>query len=90
MQIVSFTHSQGNSLVGQLVKNLPAVQETPVPYLGQEDPMEKRKAIHSIILGLPWWLSWYRIHLQCGRPGLGRSLETGKATLSSFLTWISS
>ena len=28
MQIASFTHSQGNSLVAQLVKNLPAVQET--------------------------------------------------------------
>ena len=24
---------------------------------------------HSSILGLPWWLSWWRIHLQCGRPG---------------------
>ena len=24
---------------------------------------------HSSILGLPWWLSWKRICLQCGRPG---------------------
>ena len=24
---------------------------------------------HSNILGLPWWLSWLRIHLQCGRAG---------------------
>ena len=29
------------SLVGQLVKNLPAMQETPVRFLGQEDPLEK-------------------------------------------------
>ena len=29
------------SLVAQLVKNLPAMQETPVQFLGQEDPMEK-------------------------------------------------
>ena len=43
----------GDSLIAQLLKNLPAMQETPVPYLGQEDPMEKRKATHSIILGLP-------------------------------------
>ena len=29
------------SLVVQLVKNLPAVQETPVQFLGGEDPLEK-------------------------------------------------
>ena len=29
------------SLIVQLVKNLPAVQETPVGFLGQEDPLEK-------------------------------------------------
>ena len=45
------------SLVAQLVKNLPAMQETPVRFLGQEDLLEKRKATHSSILGLPLWLS---------------------------------
>ena len=25
---------------------------------GLEDPLEKGKATHSSILGLPWWLSW--------------------------------
>ena len=29
------------SLIAQLVKNLPAVQETPIQFLGQEDPLEK-------------------------------------------------
>ena len=29
------------SLIAQLVKNPPAVQETPVQFLGQEDPLEK-------------------------------------------------
>ena len=29
------------SLIAQLVKNLPALQETPVQSLGQEDPLEK-------------------------------------------------
>ena len=29
------------SLVAQLVKNLPAVQETPIPFLGWDDPLEK-------------------------------------------------
>ena len=32
---------QGASLVAQLVKNLPAVQETRVRFLGQEAPLEK-------------------------------------------------
>ena len=35
------------SLVAQLVKNLPAMQETLVESLGQEDPLEKEMAIHS-------------------------------------------
>ena len=30
-----------SSLVAQLVKNLPTVQETPVQFLGREDPLEK-------------------------------------------------
>ena len=45
-------------LIAQLVKNPPAMQETLVPFLGQEDPLEKGQATHSSILGLPWWLSW--------------------------------
>ena len=36
------------SLVAQLVKNLPAMQETWVQSLGWEDPLEKGKATHSI------------------------------------------
>ena len=38
------------SLVAQLVKNLPALQETLVRSLVWEDPLEKGKAIHSSIL----------------------------------------
>ena len=34
----------------QLVKNLPAMQETPVQSLGWEDPLEKEMATHSSIL----------------------------------------
>ena len=44
------------SLVAQLVKNLPAMQETLVQFLGQEDTLEKGQAIHSSILGFPQWL----------------------------------
>ena len=50
--------AEGASLVAQLVKNPPAMQETPVQFLGREDPLEKGYATHSSILGLPWWLSW--------------------------------
>ena len=38
------------SLVAQLVKNLPAMQETWVRSLSREDPLEKGKATHSSIL----------------------------------------
>ena len=38
------------SLVAQLVKNLPAMQETQVQLLGWEDPLEKEMATHSSIL----------------------------------------
>ena len=56
------------SLIAQLVKNLPAMQQTPVQFLGWKDPLEKGLAIHYSILELPLWLSWWRIHLQCRRP----------------------
>ena len=45
------------SLVAQLVKNPPAMQETPVRSLGWEDPLEKGYASHSSILGLILWFS---------------------------------
>ena len=46
----------GASLVAQMVKNLPAVQETQVQSLGQEDPLEKGMATHSSILA--WRIPW--------------------------------
>ena len=46
------------SLIAQLVKNPPAMQETPVQFLGWEDPLEKGKATPSSTVGLPLWLSW--------------------------------
>ena len=46
------------SLVAQMVKNLPAMQETWVQSLGQEDPLEKGMAPHCSILAwkIPWTL----------------------------------
>ena len=44
------------SLVAQLVKNLPAMQETGVRSLGQEDLLEKKMATHFSILA--WEIPW--------------------------------
>ena len=44
------------SLVAQLVKNSPAMQETWVRSLGREDPLEKKMATHSSIL--TWRILW--------------------------------
>ena len=45
-----------NLSMTQMVKNLPAMQETQVQSLGQEDPLEKEMTIHSSILA--WQISW--------------------------------
>ena len=42
--------------VAQMVKNLPAMQETRVQSLGGEDPLEKGTATHSSILA--WRIPW--------------------------------
>ena len=44
------------SLVAQLVKNMPAMRETQVHSLGQEDPLENGTATHSSILA--WKIPW--------------------------------
>ena len=46
----------GASLVAQVVKNLPAMLETQVQSLGQEDPLQKKLATHSSILA--WRIPW--------------------------------
>ena len=52
----TFLTSELASLVAQLVKNLPAMQETQVQALGREDPLEKELATHSSIPA--WLISW--------------------------------
>ena len=44
------------SLIAQLVKNPPAMQEMPVQFLGWEDPLEEGMATHSSILA--WRIPW--------------------------------
>ena len=53
---VSMCLSPRASLVAQMVKNLPAMQETPAQSLGQEGPLEKRMVTQSNIL--PWRIPW--------------------------------
>ena len=48
--------SKGASLVAQMVKCLPAVQETRVQSLGREDPLEQEMATHSSTLA--WKIPW--------------------------------
>ena len=47
---------KGASLVGQMVKNFPTVQEIQVLSLGGEDPQEKGMATHYSILA--WRIPW--------------------------------
>ena len=50
------------SLVAQLVKNPPAMQETPVRFLGWEDPLEEGMATHSSMLA--WRIPMDRVAWQ--------------------------
>ena len=43
-------------LVAQMVKSLPAMQETRIQSLGQEESLEKEMAAHSCILA--WEIPW--------------------------------
>ena len=52
--------------MAQLVKSLPAVQETRVRFLGQEDLLEKEMATHSSILA--WRIPWTE---EPGRQAMG-------------------
>ena len=61
------------SLVAQLVKKLPAVQETWVRFLGWEDPLEMEMATHSSILAweIPWTEELDAGYYPWGRKELG-------------------
>ena len=66
-----------HSLVAQMANNQPAVQETQVQSLGQEDPLEKGMATHSSILA--WEIPWTE------KPGRLKSvgLQKSESQLSS-------
>ena len=56
LNIMKAIYEKPLSLVPQMVKNLPAMQEICIQSLGQEDPLEKGTAFHSSILA--WRISW--------------------------------
>ena len=65
-----------------MVKNLPAMQETQVRYLGQEDPLEKGMATHSSLL--PWitpWTEGYGLLQSIGTQRVGHDWATNTFTL---------
>ena len=66
VQFSSFLFYEPCFCVSQMVKNLPAMHESWIQFLGQEDPLEKEVATHSSIL--PWRISW------TGEPGRLQSL----------------
>ena len=66
------------SLVAQTWKNPPAMQETWVPSLGREDPLEKGMATHSSILA--WRIRWTE------EPGGLQSVESEESDMSQRLT----
>ena len=56
-EVIGYPHQYSwASLVAQIVKNPPAMQETWVQSLGWEDPLEKRKAARSSVLA--WRIPW--------------------------------
>ena len=81
------------SLIAQLVKNPPAIQETLVRFLGQEDLSAGEGT------GYPFQYSWASLLAQVVKnplamqetwirsPGWADPQEKGKATHSSILTW---
>ena len=56
MYSIHFYLMRSFMLPAQLVKNLPKVQETWVPFLGWEEPLEEEMATHSNILA--WRIPW--------------------------------
>ena len=75
--------------MAQLVKNLPAMQETWVGFLGQKGPLERDRLPIPIFLGFPCGSAGKESARNGGDlgsiPGLGRT--KGMATHSNILAW---
>ena len=71
--------------MAQRLKCLPAVQETWVRSLGQEDPLEKEMATHCSILA--WKIPWTEESGRLQSVGSGLSEFTTKSTLYDLEEW---
>ena len=67
--------------MAQMVKNLPAMQETWVQFRGQEDPLEKGMETHSSILA--WRIPWTE------EPGRLQSMEVQRVRYDLVTTLLS-
>ena len=75
--------NKSTCLVAQLVKNLPAIQETCVPFLGWEDPPGKEMATHSHMLA--WRIPWTEEPSRLQSLGSQRVRQTEWLTLALHL-----
>ena len=79
------------SLVAQLVKNLPAMQEIPVQFLGWKIDWRRDRLPTPVFLGFPGALTAKESTCNAGDLGLIRDwedpLEKGTATHSNILAW---
>ena len=80
-----------DSLIAQLVKNPPPMQETPVRFLDWKDLLEKGRLPIPVFLGFSCGSAGKESTCNAGDlgliPGLGRSPGEGKAIHSSILVW---
>ena len=67
------------SVAAEMLKDLPAVQETWLPSLGREDALEKEMATHSRILA--WRIPWTEKPMGCSPRGRKESDTTKRLTL---------
>ena len=78
-------------LIAHLVKNLPAMQETPVQFLGGKICWRRNRLPTPVFLGFPCGSAGKKSACNAGDlgliPGLGRLLKKGKATHFSILAW---
>ena len=86
--IVTVYASLRATLIAQLVKNPPAMQETPVQFLGPEDPLENDRLPTPVFLGFPCGSAGKESASNAGDldsvPGLGRSPREGKGYLLQY------
>ena len=64
-----YGHIKQAFLVAQLVKNLPEIQETPLQFLGWEDPWRRDRLLSPVFLGLPGGSEGKESACNAGDPG---------------------